>query len=166
MSKNNFKKVEFQIDDIFGSNFLCGETLLSYIKSNLSIDGNYVLVVKYISLYQSLVLKSNKFLDYNYLSSDYDRIITELHDSCLESHTNSIVCDIDFYCMENQLVQEEMLFSVIKHSALKNYHDDYCCDYDYHNDLDLVFGYITMYFIPVDNYTDEVLDNIINRCDI
>ncbi len=59
MNKNNYKKVEFQIKDV--SNFLCGENLLSYVKSNLSIDENYVLVVKYISLCQSIVLKSNKF---------------------------------------------------------------------------------------------------------
>lgn len=61
MSKNNYKKVEFQINDVSASNFLCGENLLSYVKSNLSIDENYVLVVKYISLCQSIVLKSNKF---------------------------------------------------------------------------------------------------------
>jgi hypothetical protein len=32
MSKNNFKKVEFQINDEYASNFLCGENLLSYVK--------------------------------------------------------------------------------------------------------------------------------------
>jgi hypothetical protein len=35
MSKNNYKKVEFQIKDVSASNFLCGENLLSYVKSNL-----------------------------------------------------------------------------------------------------------------------------------
>ena len=54
MSKNNFKKVEFQINDVSASNILCGENLLSYVKSNLSIDGNYVLAVKYNSLYVSI----------------------------------------------------------------------------------------------------------------
>lgn len=63
-----------------------------------------------------------------------------------------------------------MLFSVIKHSVFKDYYEDYCYYYDYcydydYDNLDINFGNITMYFIPVDNYTDEVLDNIINRYD-
>ena len=83
MSKNNFKKVEFQINDEYASNFLCGENLLSYVKSNLSIDGNYVLVVKYNLFYprifyKSIILKSNKLLDYIFLSSDYGRLIIGL----------------------------------------------------------------------------------------
>lgn len=44
-------------------------------------------------------------------------------------------------------------------------YDDYCYDYDYDN-LDIYYNNITMYFIPVDNYTDEVLDNIIKRFDV
>jgi hypothetical protein len=134
MSKNNYKKVEFQINDVSASNFLCGENLLSYVKSNLSIDENYVLVVKYLSLYQSIVLKNNKFLDYSFLSSYYDRILIELYDSCyniisndivskvgcskkeLDSYTDSFIEeeDIDLYYMENKLVQEEILFCVVK----------------------------------------------------
>lgn len=51
----------------------------------------------------------------------------------------------------------------MKHPVLKDYYDD--DDYDYDN-LDINYDNITMYFIPVDNYTDEVLDNIINRYDI
>jgi hypothetical protein len=39
MSKNKFKKVEFQIKDVSDSNFLCGENLLScsYIKDALEL---------------------------------------------------------------------------------------------------------------------------------
>jgi hypothetical protein len=173
MSKNNYKKVEFQINDVSASNFLCGENLLSYVKSNLSIDGNYVLVVKYISLYQSIVLKSNKFLDYSFLSSYYDRILIGLYDSCYNIITNDIVSkvgcskkeldsyidsldDSDLYYME--------LFCVVKYLVLNDYNNNgYCHDYD---NLDINYDNITMYFIPVDNYTDEVLDNIIKRYDV
>jgi hypothetical protein len=173
MSKNNYKKVEFQINDVSASNFLCGENLLSYVKSNLSIDGNYVLVVKYISLYQSIVLKSNKFLDYSFLSSYYDRILIGLYDSCYNIITNDIVSkvgcskkeldsyidsldDSDLYYME--------LFCVVKYLVLKDYNNNgYCHDYD---NLDINYDNITMYFIPVDNYTEEVLDNIIKRYDV
>jgi len=93
MSKNNYKKVEFQINDVSASNFLCGENLLSYVKSNLSIDENYVLVVKYISLCQSIDLKSNKFLDYSFLSSDCDRILIGLYDSCFKTILKNIVSE-------------------------------------------------------------------------
>jgi len=183
MSKNNFKKIEFQIKDVSASNFLCGENLLSYVKSNLSIDENYVLVVKYISLYQSIVLKSNKFLGYSFLSSDCDRILIGLYDSCYKTILKNIVSEkefkshLDFFRdisnMKNKLVQEELLFSIIEHTVFKDdeddfyYYDDYCYDdycYDYDN-LDINYNNITMYFIPVDNYTDEVLNNIINRFD-
>ena len=78
--------------------------------------------------------------------------------------------------MKNKLVQEELLFSIIEHTVFKNdeddfyyyddyCYDDYCYDYDYDN-LDINFDNITMYFIPVDNFTDKILDNIINRYDI
>src|SRR6266550_1740069 len=170
MSKNNYKKVEFQIKDVSASNFLCGENLLSYVKSNLSIDENYVLVVKYISLCQSIDLKSNKFLDYSFLSSDCDRILIGLYDSCFKTILKNISN------MKNKLVQEELLFSIIEHTVFKDdekdfyyyddyCYDDYCYDYDYDN-LDIYYNNITMYFIPVDNYTDEVLDNIIKRFDV
>jgi hypothetical protein len=178
MSKNNYKKVEFQINDVSASNFLCGENLLSYVKSNLSIDENYVLVVKYISLCQSIDLKSNKFLDYSFLSSDCDRILIGLYDSCFKTILKNIVSEkefkshLDFFRnisnMKNKLVQEELLFSIIEHTVFKDddndfyYYDDYCYD-DY---LDIYYNNITMYFIPVDNYTDEVLDNIIKRFDV
>src|SRR6266404_5346892 len=180
MSKNNYKKVEFQINDVSASNFLCGENLLSYVKSNLSIDENYVLVVKYISLCQSIDLKSNKFLDYSFLSSDCDRILIGLYDSCFKTILKNIVSEkefkshLDFFRnisnMKNKLVQEELLFSIIEHTVFKYYYndyyyDDYCYDYDYDN-LDIYYNNITMYFIPVDNYTDEVLDNIIKRFDV
>src|SRR5882762_7722834 len=173
MSKNNYKKVEFQINDVSASNFLCGENLLSYVKSNLSIDENYVLVVKYISLCQSIVLKSNKFLDYSFLSSDCDRILIGLYDSCYKTILKNIVSEKEFeshldffrdiYNMKNKLVQEEILFSIIEHTVFKD--DDFYYDYDYDN-LDIYYNNITMYFIPVDNYTDEVLDNIIKRYDV
>jgi len=187
MSKNNFKKVEFQINDVSASNFLCGENLLSYVKSNLSIDGNYVLVVKYISLYQSIVLKSNKLLDYNFLSLYYDRIIIGFYDSCYKTRLKDIVLKVGFlekeieshkdfflaasgiFYMKNKLVQEELLFSIMKHWVLKDYDDDYCYDYGYdydYDNLDINYHNITMYFIPVDNYTEEVLDNIIKRYDV
>jgi hypothetical protein len=72
--------------------------------------------------------------------------------------------------MKNKLVQEELLFSIMNHWILKNYYfyDDYCYDYGYDYDFDYNILYInydniTMYFIPVDNYTEEVLDNIIKR---
>jgi len=138
------------------------------------------LVVKYISLYQSIVLKSNKFLDYNFVSSDYDPIIIGLYDSCFKTRLNNILSKVSFsekelvshidffmavsdiYYMKNKLVQEELLFSIIKHPVLKDY-EDYCYDYD---NLDINYDNITMYFIPVDNYSDEVLDNIINRYDV
>src|SRR5882757_90442 len=165
MSKNNYKKVEFQINDVSASNFLCGENLLSYVKSNLSIDENYVLVVKYISLCQSIDLKSNKFLDYSFLSSDCDRILIGLYDSCFKTILKNIVSEkefkthLDFFRnisnMKNKLVQEELLFSIIEHTVFKDDENDF---YYYDN--------ITMYFIPVDNYTDEVLDNIIKRFDV
>ena len=186
MSKNNYKKVEFQINDVSASNFLCGENLLSYVKSNLSIDENYVLVVKYISLCQSIDLKSNKLLDYSFLSSDCDRILIGLYDSCFKTILKNIVSEkefkshLDFFRnisnMKNKLVQEELLFSIIEHTVFKDdendfyyyddyCYDDYCYDYDYDN-LDIYYNNITMYFIPVDNYTDEVLDNIIKRFDV
>ena len=181
MSKNNYKKVEFQIKDVSASNFLCGENLLSYVKSNLSVDGNYVLVVKYISFCQSIVLKSNKFLDYYFLSLDCDRILIGLYDSCYKTILKNIVSEKEFeshldfftdiYNMKNKLVQEELLFNIIEHTVFKDddyydyCYDDYCYDYDYNN-LDIYYNNITMYFIPVDNYTDEVLDNIINRYDV
>src|SRR5882757_1394015 len=165
MSKNNYKKVEFQINDVSASNFLCGENLLSYVKSNLSIDENYVLVVKYISLCQSIDLKSNKFLVYSFLSSDCDRILIGLYDSCFKTILKNIVSEkefkshLDFFRnisnMKNKLVQEELLFSIIEHTVFKDDDNDF---YYYDN--------ITMYFIPVDNYTDEVLDNIIKRFDV
>jgi len=182
---NNYKKVEFQIKNVSASNFLCGENLLSYVKSNLSIDENYVLVVKYISLCQSIDLKSNKFLDYSFLSSDCDRILIGLYDSCFKTILKNIVSEKEFeshldffrdiYNMKNKLVQEELLFSIIEHMVFKDdddfyyyddyCYDDYCYDYDYDN-LDIYYNNITMYFIPVDNYTDEVLDNIIKRFDV
>jgi len=181
---NNYKKVEFQIKDVSASNFLCGENLLSYVKSNLSIDGNYVLVVKYLSLCQSIDLKSNKLLDYSFLSSDCDRILIGLYDSCYKTILKNIVSEKEFeshldffrdiYNMKNKLVQEELLFSIIEHMVFKDddfyyyddyCYDDYCYDYDYDN-LDIYYNNITMYFIPVDNYTDEVLDNIIKRYDV
>jgi len=184
MNKNNYKKVEFQINNVSASNFLCGENLLSYVKSNLSMDENYVLVVKYISLCQSIDLKSNKFLDYSFLSSDCDRILIGLYDSCYKTILKNIVSEkefeshLDFFRdisnMKNKLVQEELLFSIIEHTVFKDdeddfyYYDDYCYDdycYDYDN-LDIYYNNITMYFIPVDNYTDEVLDNIIKRFDV
>jgi hypothetical protein len=181
MSKNNYKKVEFQINDVSASNFLCGENLLSYVKSNLSIDENYVLVVKYISLCQSIDLKSNKFLDYSFLSSNCDRILIGLYDSCYKTILKNIVSQkefkshLDFFRdisnMKNKLVQEELLFSIIEHMVFKYdeddlyYYDDYCYD-DYYDNLDIYYNNITMYFIPVDNYTDEVLDNIIKRFDV
>jgi hypothetical protein len=170
--KSEIKMVKFQIKNVSASNFLCGENLLSYVKSNLSIDESYVLVVKYISLCQSIILKSNKFLDYNFLSTDYDRILIGLYNSCNNIILNDIVSnvgcsekelvsEIDFfmaishlYYMENKLGEEGLLFSVIKYIVLKDYNDGYCHDY---------YDNITMYFIPVDNYTDEVLDNIVNR---
>src|ERR1700735_1042967 len=174
MSKNNYKKVEFQIKDVSASNFLCGENLLSYVKSNLSIDEKYVLVVKYISLCQSIDLKSNKLLDYSFLSSDCDRILIGLYDSCYKTILKNIVSEkefkshLDFFRdisnMKNKLVQEELLFSIIEHMVFKD-DDDYCYDYDYDN-LDIYYNNITMYFIPVDNYTEEVLDNIIKRFDV
>lgn len=186
MNKNNYKQVEFQIKDVSASNFLSGENLLSYVKSNLSIDGNYVLVVKYISLDQiiglkSIVLKSNKFLDYSFLSSDYNRIIIGLYDSC-NPRLKDIFSNVGFLEKEleshikNKLVQEEFLFSIIEHIVFKydeddfyyydDYcYDDYCYDYDYDN-LDINYDNITMYFIPVDNYTEEVLDNIIKKYDV
>src|SRR6266576_1068468 len=164
MSKNNYKKVEFQINDVSASNFLCGENLLSYVKSNLSIDENYVLVVKYISLCQSIDLKSNKFLDYSFLSSDCDRILIGLYDSCFKTILKNIVSEkefkshLDFFRnisnMKNKLVQEELLFSIIEHTVFKD------------DEKDIYYNNITMYFIPVDNYTDEVLDNIIKRFDV
>jgi hypothetical protein len=189
MSKNNFKKVEYQINDEYASNFLCGENLLSYVKSNLSINGKYVLVVKYNKLYpriyyKSIVLKSNKFLDYNFLSSDYGRLIIGLKD--IFSKVGFSEKTLESY-MKNKLVQEELLFSLMDHWVVKNYHFfddgydyddyayygyDYCYDYGYDYGFDYDFDYnklninndnITMYFIPVDNYTEEVLDNIINR---
>jgi hypothetical protein len=186
MNKNNYKKVEFQIKDVSASNFLCEENLLSYVKSNLSMDENYVLVVKYISLCQSIDLKSNKFLDYSFLSSDCDRILIGLYDSCYKTILKNIVSEkefeshLDFFRdisnMKNKLVQEELLFSIIEHTVFKDdeddfyyyddyCYDDYCYDYDYDN-LDIYYNNITMYFIPVDNYTDEVLDNIIKRFDV
>lgn len=61
------------------------------------------MVVKYFSLNLSIVLKSNKILDYNYLSSDYDRIITELYDICFKSHIDSFMCDSDFDYMEKKI---------------------------------------------------------------
>jgi len=179
MSKNNFKKVEFQINDEYASNFLCGENLLSYVKLNLSIDGNYVLVVKYISLYHniflnSIVLKSNKLLDYSFLSSEYDLLIIGLKD--IVSMVGSSEKELE-RLMKNKLVQEELLFSIMKYRVLKDYceDDNYCYDYGYDYDYDYDYNYynldinydnLTMYFIPVDNYTVEVLDNIINRFDV
>jgi len=183
MSKNNYKKVEFQIKDVSASNFLCEENLLSYVKSNLSVDGNYVLVVKYISLCQSIVLKSNKLLDYSFLSLDCDRILIGLYDSCYKTIFRYIVSEKEYashihffagiYIMKNKLVQEELLFNIIEHTVFKDeddfdYYDDYCYDdycYDDYGNLDIYYNNITMYFIPVDNYTDEVLDNIIHRFD-
>lgn len=116
---NNYKKVEFQIKDVSASNFLCGENLLSYVKSNLSIGENYVLVVEYISLCQSIVLKSNKFLDYSFLSSDCDRILIGLYDSCFKTILKNIVSEKEFeshldffrdiYNMKNKLVQNYCL---------------------------------------------------------
>jgi hypothetical protein len=48
--------------------------------------------------------------------------------------------------------------------VLKDYNNNgYCHDYD---NLDVNYDNITMYFIPVNNYTDEVLDNIIKRYDV
>src|SRR6266576_3657349 len=141
MSKNNYKKVEFQI--------------------------NYVLVVKYISLCQSIDLKSNKFLDYSFLSSDCDRILIGLYDSCFKTILKNIVSEkefkshLDFFRnisnMKNKLVQEELLFSIIEHTVFKDdekdfyyyddyCYDDYCYDYDYDN-LDIYYNNITMYFI-------------------
>ena len=188
MNKNNFKKVEFQIKDVSASNFLCRENLLFYVKSNLSIDENYILVVKYLSLCQSIVLKSNKFLDYSFLSSDCDRILIGLYDSCYKTILKNIVSEKEFksrldffrdiYSMKNKLVQEELLFSIIEHIAFKNddddfyyyddyCYDDYCYDYDYdYDNLDIYYNNITMYFIPVDNYTEELLDNIIKKYDV
>jgi hypothetical protein len=78
--------------------------------------------------------------------------------------------------MKNKLVQEELLFSIIEHTVFKDddfyyyddyCYDDYCYDYDYNYDnLDIYYNNITMYFIPVDNYTEEVLDNIIKKYDV
>lgn len=83
------------------------------------------MVIKYISLYQSIVLKSNKFLDYYFLSSNYDRIIIGLYDSYfntrlkdivskvgfsekeLESHIDFFITVSDIYYLKNKLVQEE-----------------------------------------------------------
>ena len=143
MSKNNYKKVEFQIKDVSASNFLCGENLLSYVKLNLSIDEKYVLVVKYISLCQSIDLKSNKFLDYSFLSSDCDRILIGLYDSCYITILKNIVSEkefkshLDFFRdisnMKNKLVQEELLFSIIEHTVFKNDEDDFYYYDDYLN---------------------------------
>jgi hypothetical protein len=133
------------------------------------------LVVKYNLFYprifyKSIILKSNKLLDYIFLSSDYGRLIIGLKN--IVSNVGFSEKELESY-MKNKLVQEELLFSIMNHWILKNYYfyDDYCYDYGYDYDFDYNILYInydniTMYFIPVDNYTEEVLDNIIKRYDV
>lgn len=120
--------------------------------------------------YKSIILKSNKLLDYIFLSSDYGRLIIGLKN--IVSNVGFSEKELESY-MKNKLVQEELLFSIMNHWILKNYYfyDDYCYDYGYDYDFDYNILYInydniTMYFIPVDNYTEEVLDNIIKRYDV
>jgi hypothetical protein len=64
MSKNNYKKVEFQIKDVSASNFLCGENLLSYVKSNL-----YKICLVFCIFYITSIFIINYLLKKKYLKN-------------------------------------------------------------------------------------------------
>ena len=169
--ENMIKKGVFQLDDFGGVDLFCKDNLFNYIISNLEISNtNYVLVVKCDGFDGTFVFRSNYLFSYTSLITNIDHIIEEFFYSYCNLYINNICsssglkrCDIfndirlvshevsEYLICLGKLVQERLFCVISNTEDIEGLISDSCT--------------VTIYFIPIDNYTDECLDNIVNGYD-